>query len=1032
MAKVLSYTDAVKLLGGDGKIVTAIDRVTGGLLLAGTLTGNQFAAGLFDPKAELVRLGKELVTELTDRLHGLDRLSRTERLAAAHVVIVITAYFEALGNTKLPFSLKDVNIRKSEQIAVAAGGPSSAERLGTLARRLLVGDTPMLSPELPFGDMKEALNAYYSGSLFSAMLSFLEGLDIWDRLSQGERDNAAKRLRLETPSLAVTSYEDLFLKLAASFPEVVFWTAQLDHQATRQQITSLRTGLNGLAEILSGITSGRETDAARTAIATHHRSHLSRPIVETGDAPDGLVIPTLETAYINPRYRVGFAQPAARIDQEQWWDDREAYRDLQELLIGHLTSPHAPSFPLVVLGQPGSGKSVLTKMLAARLPATDFLVVRVVLRDVPADTDLLSQIEHAIRDLTKERMSWREFTRLSDGALPVVLLDGFDELLQATGVSQSDYLDHVQKFQERERGDGHPVAVLVTSRTAVADRARIPIGGAVVVRLEPFDRDQVDCWISIWNLVNASGYLAELGLEPLQTDMIWRYQDLASQPLLLLMLALYDAEDNALQREAAELELAELYERLLKRFAEREVRKTRNGLGMREFSEEVERELLRISVAAFSMFNRGRQWATEDEINDDLGSLLDERISPQSSRGFRAPLTAGAAVIGKFFFVHQAEATRAGIVLATCEFLHATFGEFLVARLIARELTELAGATASNLGRARPVPLDDSFLYALLSFTPLSGRIAILDFLVGLRKATGTVDADGHWRLLVSAFHGANEFRTDRHLENYQPISATAPARCAMFSSNLLLLLIIFGRDVTATELFPEAADPMVEWRRHALLWRSQMSPENWASFVTSIAVHRHFVGGVRDLTIAVNKGGVPIRALDLLWTFDSPRDQDVALSIDRNLDIWRFRYESYVLCDPTDDIVMHALEPVFISRSDVALTTFGTLPSGQLISVAHALLGLLGGAHNVEHVDRLLGDYQIFFDAVDKACAPDSERRVQFIGLALRLLVADAPNLPPESLDRLRARVADDIRRDSTLKHWGDRAFPQKVDPPA
>jgi hypothetical protein len=40
-----------------------------------------------------------------------------------------------------------------------------------------------------------------------------------------------------------------------------------------------------------------------------------------------------------------------------------------------------------------------------------------------------------------------------------------------------------------------------------------------------------------------------------------------------------------------------------------------------------------------------------------------------------------------------------------------------------------------------------------------------------------------------------------------------------------------------------------------------------------------------------------------------------------------------------------------------VALTTFGTLRSGELISVAHALLGLLGGAHSVKHVDRLLGD---------------------------------------------------------------------------
>jgi len=56
----------------------------------------------------------------------------------------------------------------------------------------------------------------------------------------------------------------------------------------------------------------------------------------------------------------------------------------------------------------------------------------------------------------------------------VVLLDGFDELLQATGVSQSDYLLKLARFQQREADQGRPVIVLVTSRTAVADRVRYP------------------------------------------------------------------------------------------------------------------------------------------------------------------------------------------------------------------------------------------------------------------------------------------------------------------------------------------------------------------------------------------------------------------------------------------------------------------------------------------------------------------------------------------------------------------------------
>ena len=70
------------------------------------------------------------------------------------------------------------------------------------------------------------------------------------------------------------------------------------------------------------------------------------------------------------------------------------------------------------------------------------------------------------------------------------MLDGFDELLQATGITQTDFLLRVQAFQEREADQGRPLTVIVTSRIAVIDRARIP-HGTVAVRLEPFNEDQI-------------------------------------------------------------------------------------------------------------------------------------------------------------------------------------------------------------------------------------------------------------------------------------------------------------------------------------------------------------------------------------------------------------------------------------------------------------------------------------------------------------------------------------------------------------
>jgi len=48
----LCYADAVTLLGGHGRVVAALDRLTGGLLLAASAAGSGFALSLFDAKLD--------------------------------------------------------------------------------------------------------------------------------------------------------------------------------------------------------------------------------------------------------------------------------------------------------------------------------------------------------------------------------------------------------------------------------------------------------------------------------------------------------------------------------------------------------------------------------------------------------------------------------------------------------------------------------------------------------------------------------------------------------------------------------------------------------------------------------------------------------------------------------------------------------------------------------------------------------------------------------------------------------------------
>lgn len=234
----------------------------------------------------------------------------------------------------------------------------------------------------------------------------------------------------QVPARAVRIYEETFRRLAAEFPEFAFWANLVDHQATRAEIRELRTALAGLAADLSAITTSRVPDPVRVELARAHRAVLRRPALQTDQPTGDLTIPTVHDSYINPDFRCATDVPTESVVDRGWWSLQPRRCDLQQFLVGFLTNPAAQVSPLLVLGQPGSGKSLFTQVLAARLPPEDFLTVRVPLREVTADTDLQTQIEQAIRATTGESLTWPQLIRTAEGALPVVLFDGFDELLQ--------------------------------------------------------------------------------------------------------------------------------------------------------------------------------------------------------------------------------------------------------------------------------------------------------------------------------------------------------------------------------------------------------------------------------------------------------------------------------------------------------------------------------------------------------------------------------------------------------------------------
>ncbi|HKS47762.1 MAG TPA: hypothetical protein VJT49_22145 [Amycolatopsis sp.] len=940
MTKTFSYADAVRLLGGTGgKLLETLDNSTGGALLGATV-GVPNILGCFGLSAKFVQLGQALVATLSERRNGLSRFDRTQRLHAAHSVIVITSYFEAIEAAELPLPFGDLALTKAEQVALVTDRAPPGARAAELIRELLGTPMPLPTPQSPHEVTVRALRSFYE-ELSARLIQFIRGLAAWDRLDDTQRYRF-ERAVASVPASATEGYERLLRSLAADFPEVGHWANLKEHQATRYEVRRLRIALAELEHLLREASIGTVPNERRAGLTRAYQAALDRPVIEPGDVPENIRIPTLREAYLDPFFRVADVPPGAAPSRESWWRDVPVRDDLNNFLAGYLTSPQATQAPLLVLGQPGSGKSVLTRVLAARLPPSDFLVVRVVLRETQADMDVQDQIEQAIRRTTGERLEWPALARSAGDALPVVLLDGFDEMLQATGVSQTDYLMRVRAFQHREADQGRPVSAMVTSRITVADRARIP-DDTVAVRLEPFHTEQVTAWLEVWRDTNAR-YFRERGLTALRPDVALLYRELAEQPLLLLMLALYDADSNVLSNGrdgATGFSRADLYERLLVRFARREVAKVGEGYSADGMDRAVEEELRRLSVVAFAMFNRNSQWVTESDLERDLSALLGSRWKRSEGQDFYAPLGAAELVIGQFFFIQESRTVWGDRRLHTYEFLHATFGEFLVARLSWQVLAGMvARQSATELSMLGAGARDDALLFALLSFTPLSSHPSIIGFLAELSDLATESERLSLATLLVRLCPLAWDGRGDRGRLDYEPRPMPTPTRHSTYSANLLVLAVIAKGEVRASELFG-AWDPITPWYRHVLLWRSQMSRMEFVGLVESVALRLVGDEHGQDLVLTLDDGSFVTPDVDLDWIFDVSRKDlsgEPAVLVQPDQHPNSLARRAHFSVAKVDALVQHLLEPLTSALPD-SVNSLLRWPDVQLHSAANLLM---------------------------------------------------------------------------------------------
>ena len=967
MEAQLGYADALKILGdGHSKILKTIDKLLGGaILVTSAATGQIGLISLLEARDELVSQSSKLISDFGQRVRGARGRNRTDLLVAAHTVLAVNAYFQTLNEADLPIKAANLKITTEEQLGIA-GAERQTEGSKKLVDELLNISLPLPEAHRPFEQVTKEMEGRYL-SFSQELLDFISGLAVWDRLGQQQRANLSKKVLENVPGEAVLRYQQNFRRLAIDSVEFRLWMQLSDAAASRHAVrdyhSSIETGLAGLQVILESLVADKTSLDWPGQLSATYAAQLDRPVAETapGETLSGLTVPSLKEGYINPYVKLAEFTADARPAEENWWASAVTCYDIEQFLGGHLTSPRAIEAPMVVLGQPGSGKSLLTKVIAARLPSDQFLPIRVELRHVAADAPIQDQIESALRQATTEQMKWPALVREAGDTLPVVILDGFDELLQSTGTSHSSYLEQVRDFQHRETDQGRRVAFIVTSRTIVANRVRFP-ERTVIIKMEPFNDQQIRSWVKIWNRAN-SRYFRNAHIRPFSSQAALSHKDLAGQPLLLLMLSFYDADGNALQQHSNELARAELYEGLLAKFVNREIGKLHPNSDEADREASVSTELDQLSIVAFAMFNRGRKSVSESDLDSDLADLLPDDNTEQEMDRVARRLSRAQLTVGRFFFIHRSQAILDNHKLNHYEFLHSTFGEYLVARLVAKILDQLivVRSTVVSGFAIRPgSDLPDDRLWDLLSFASISDGSQIVGFTDELIQQFGVSKLTMLRQILRDIFRRSLRARNLGYI-GYEPRRLAVPARHAAYSANLLILsLLASNGSIQASELLGIQDSVIETWRSYALLWRAQLDSAGWDGLLNGVQVSRLHGSHAGDLNITHQLTELS----DVIWEYDNvnwltppppPNIEEYVFESDATAA--KITREAAFLCAPELDLMVHALQPLLANnpRAFSDIMYFSSEAHSALHETVRALIQSAGAGENQQPARKLL-----------------------------------------------------------------------------
>jgi len=349
----------------------------------------------------------------------------------------------------------------------------------------------------------------------------------------------------------------------------------------------------------------------------------------------------------------------------------------------------------LISGGPGSGKSSLTKMFAAKVAEKgNIRVLFIPLHHFEPSDDLIDAVGKFVKFDLLLPYNPLEAEHREDRLL--IIFDGLDELAMQGKIAEKTAQDFVREVQRKvERFNQHKtcVQVLISGREVVvqANETAFRKEGQIFYVLPYFlpedeckqhyvdtkkllQQDQRQLWWKRYGKASGSGYT---GLPPELNQ--GNLTEITAQPLLNYLVAL--SLKRGVLKFSEETNLNAVYADLLKAIYERgwatDQHVAIKGIEEKDFVRILE------EIALASWHGNGRT-TTVKEIQNHCDNSGLKKLLTIFQRGFQDDSKASVTRLLTAFYFRQSGNDNSGE--KTFEFTHKSFGEYLTARRIVREV----------------------------------------------------------------------------------------------------------------------------------------------------------------------------------------------------------------------------------------------------------------------------------------------------------------------------------------------------------